>query len=118
MAVWWEKASRAEREAVLATASVAARVVGEDRAGALERREMTAAIRLALLDTLFASGANLLVVPMQDLFGWRDRINQPATVGPSNWTWRLPWPSDRLTTEPVATAMATQIGEWVRRYDR
>jgi 4-alpha-glucanotransferase len=118
MAVWWEKASRAEREAVLATASVAARVVGEDRAGALERREMTAAIRLALLDTLFASGANLLVVPMQDLFGWRDRINQPATVGPSNWTWRLPWPSDRLTTEPVATAMATQIGELVRRYDR
>ena len=35
-------------------------------------------------------------MPMQDLFGWRDRINTPATVGPHNWTWRLPWPIDAV----------------------
>jgi 4-alpha-glucanotransferase len=118
MSVWWEMAPRAEREAVLAMPSVAARLAPEARALALERSELTVAIREALLETLFASGANLLVVPMQDLFGWRDRINQPATVGPSNWTWRLPWPSDRLATESVPMAVATQIREWVKEHDR
>ena len=37
---------------------------------------------------------------MQDLFGWRDRINVPGTVGDDNWTWRLPWPVDRLRHVP------------------
>ena len=30
---------------------------------------------------------------VQDVFGWRDRINEPATVNDDNWTFRLPWPS-------------------------
>jgi 4-alpha-glucanotransferase len=118
MAVWWEQAPRAEREAVLAVPSIAERIAPEDRAQAIENAGLTDAVREALLDVLFASGANLLVLPIQDLFGWRDRINQPATVGPSNWAWRLPWPSDRLTTEPVAMAVSTQVTEWVRKYKR
>lgn len=118
MAVWWERAPRAEREAVLAIPSVAERLAPEDRTRAIESARLTDRVREALLDVLFASGAGLLLLPIQDLFGWRDRINQPATVGPSNWTWRLSWPSDRLTTEPVAMAIATQVKEWVRRYGR
>ena len=55
---------------------------------------------------------------VQDVFGWRDRINQPATVSDANWTWRLPWPSDRLSTEPEAMEIATQLQEWCRRYRR
>ncbi len=118
MAVWWETARREEREAVLAMPSISARLAPEDRARAIEHAALTDAMREALLESLFASGANLLIVPMQDLFGWRDRINQPATVGPMNWTWRLPWPSNQLATEPVAMAVATQIQEWVRKYGR
>ena len=57
-----------------------------------------------MLETLYASGANLMILPIQDVFGWRDRINTPATVGDDNWTWRLPWASDRLFAEP---------GQWV-----
>ena len=71
-----------------------------------------------LLECLYASGADLLILPVQDVFGWRDRINQPATTGDSNWTWRMPWPCDRLGTEPVAIAVATQLQEWSRRYGR
>ena len=48
---------------------------------------------------LFASLPNLLLLPVQDVFGWRDRINAPATVTDDNWTWRLPWPVDRLDEE-------------------
>ena len=66
-------------------------------------------MRDALLEALFASGSNLLILPIQDVFGWRDRINQPATVGDQNWTWRLPWPSDRLLTQPEAIAVALQL---------
>lgn len=39
-------------------------------------------------------------IPMQDVFGWRDRINTPATVGDHNWTWRLPWPIDQWAAMP------------------
>jgi 4-alpha-glucanotransferase len=116
--VWWEKAPRAEREAVLAIPSLSGRLAPDDRARALDSASLTDSMREALLETLFASGANLLILPMQDLFGWRDRINEPATVGPSNWTWRLPWPSDRLAAEPAAMAVATQIREWGRMYGR
>ena len=66
----------------------------------------------------FASGADILILPIQDAFGWRDRINQPATVGSDNWTWRMPWPSDRLTTEPQAIEIAKQLQEWSRRHGR
>lgn len=118
MVVWWEKAPRAEREAVLAIPSLGARLAPEDRARAVESDSLPGALREALLDVLFASGASLLILPIQDLFGWRDRLNQPATVNSSNWTWRLPWPTDRLATEPAAMAVATQLREWATRYGR
>jgi 4-alpha-glucanotransferase len=118
MAVWWEMASRAEREAVLAVPSLRTRLSDEDRARALEAPELFHALREALLEALFSSGAELLILPVQDVFGWRDRINQPATVSPSNWTWRLPWPVDLLSSEPVALAAATQLREWAGRYRR
>ena len=59
-------------------------------------------MREALLDVLFASGSDLLILPIQDVFGWFDRINIPATVGEHNWTWRLPAPVDRLSEERFA----------------
>jgi 4-alpha-glucanotransferase len=55
---------------------------------------------------------------MQDVFGWHDRINQPATVGGINWTWRLPWPVDRLSKEPQALAAAAQLKAWTLRHGR
>jgi 4-alpha-glucanotransferase len=55
-----------------------------------------------LLELAFRSGSNDLFLPVQDLFGWRDRINVPGTVGPHNWTWTLPWDVDRLGETPEA----------------
>jgi 4-alpha-glucanotransferase len=118
MTVWWEQASREERDAVLATPALRERLTDEDRAAALDTRELTHSTREALLEALFAAGSDLVILPIQDLFGWRDRINQPATVGDANWTWRLPWPADQMTSEPTAMAMATQLAEWARRTGR
>jgi 4-alpha-glucanotransferase len=118
MVVWWETAPPDEREAVLRIPSIAARVTGEERTRALESGALTHVCREALLEALFESGSNLLILPIQDVFGWRDRINQPATIGDANWTWRLRWPVDRLTSEPEAMAVATQLREWAARYRR
>jgi 4-alpha-glucanotransferase len=118
MTIWWEGAPREERQAVLDVPTVAARLTDEDRTRALDGRALPHAVREALVEALFASGADLLILPIQDVFGWRDRINLPATVGKDNWTWRLPWPSDRLATEPEAMAVATQLREWATRHGR
>ena len=118
MAVWWEGAPRADKERALAIPSVRVRLTEEDRARAVDAPGLPDGVRDALLDALFASSAQLLILPIQDVFGWRNRINTPATVSPLNWTWRLPWPSERLLTEPVAIAAAAQLSEWARRHGR
>ena len=55
---------------------------------------------------VFAAGSDLVLVPVQDLFGWRDRINVPAVVDDTNWSWQLPWPADRLADQPEAAERA------------
>jgi 4-alpha-glucanotransferase len=118
MAVWWESASDDEKQAVLDIPSIGAAITNEDRGRVLSAPGFPPPVREALLEALYASGADLVILPVQDVFGWRDRINQPATVGRENWTWRLPWPSDRLPTEPEAIAVAQQLAVWARRYSR
>jgi 4-alpha-glucanotransferase len=118
IAIWWESAPEEEREAVLDICSVKVRLSQEDRARAVGEQTLSRAVRDALLEVLFASGADLLILPIQDVFGWRDRINQPATVNSGNWTWRLPWPCDRLAQQPDAIAVANQLREWAHRYRR
>ena len=118
MVIWWESAPRDEKEAVLAIPSILEHLAPDDVDGALTAPSLPHAVREAMLGSLYASGSNLLILPIQDVFGWRDRINQPATVGSDNWTWRLPWPSDRLPTEPAAMSVARQLEEWSARHKR
>ena len=118
MTIWWENASIEEKRAVLAIPSVCERLGAGDRSALTERSELSHSMREALLEALYASGANLLILPVQDVFGWRDRINTPATVGEENWTWRLPWASDRLSTEPQAMNVAEQLRLWSERHGR
>ncbi len=118
MVLWWEQAGADERTAVLAIPSVAARLAPEDVAAAIGDASLAHAVREALLEVLYAAGSSLVVLPVQDIFGWRERINQPATVGPHNWTFRLPWPVDRLSRQPESLALATQLAEWSARHGR
>ena len=118
MAAWWEQAPPEERAAILEIPAIHARLGDDDGASLLDAPGFPTAVHEALLDALFASASDLLILPIQDVFGWRDRINQPATVSDTNWTWRLPWPADRLETEPEATAAATQLRDWAQRHGR
>jgi 4-alpha-glucanotransferase len=113
LVTWWDGAPPDERARVvagipsLATRSLEA--VGADGA---------AAIRDALLETLAASSSDLLILPIQDVFGWRDRINVPGTITDDNWTWRLPWPADGLLDQPEAHSRAETLLRWMQQYDR
>ena len=118
MAIWWATAAADEREAVLAIPSLHMRLGLRHRRLALKAPDLLAPVRDTLIEVLYAAGSDLLILPIQDVFGWCDRINQPATVNTSNWTWRLPWPTDRLSEEPEARAAAARLAGWGRSHSR
>ena len=99
LAEWWDTAPREERVEALKVPDLAG-------AGFTPDSPFDDRLRDALLATIYRSGANLVVLPIQDIFGWRDRINVPGTVGTENWTWRLPFPVGELLTRPDAAERA------------
>ena len=117
LVVWWENAPMEERRAIVEIPTLRT-ALGTDAPRAIDSTELSPALRDALLETLFASGSDLLVLPIQDVFGWRDRINQPATIGAHNWTWKLPWSSDRLLGERESVDAAEKLRVWATRHGR
>jgi 4-alpha-glucanotransferase len=115
MAVWFERAP-AEERALLARAPTIADLARGRADLALDA--YTDAVRDVLLESLYASGSNVLILPVQDVFGWRDRINEPATVGEDNWTYRLRWPVDRLGQTTDARERAATLNGWAGKYGR
>lgn len=118
LAEWWTELPAGDRGAVLRLKSVAQGLAatedvssrtgsGEEPASAFTAPSaFTPAVRDALLQVLLSSGSRLVILPVQDVFGWVDRINTPATVDQANWSWRLPWPVEALIEqeEPVERA--------------
>jgi 4-alpha-glucanotransferase len=111
MRVWWEHAPAAERAAAL-------QVPGLDASGASPESPFSAPLRDAFLRVLFHAGSDLLILPIQDVFAWSDRINTPATVGADNWTYRLPWPVDRLGDVHEAREAASRLRRWAEQSGR
>jgi 4-alpha-glucanotransferase len=99
LAEWWSKADPEERREFLKLPPFASLPKGEDAT-------LTPGLRDAILEALFASGSQYLILPFGDLFGWPDRINTPGVVNGENWRWRLPWPVDRLSEQPEARERA------------
>ena len=75
-------------------------------------------VRDGLLARLYHAGSNLVLLPIQDIFGWRDRVNQPATVSDLNWTYVLPWPVDEMAGQPEARERADRLAEWSHQTGR
>lgn len=115
LAAWWDEAGAADRAATLA---VAVPVTARGAEPPNPESPFVPAVRDALVEALYASGSDLLVLPVQDVFGWTDRINVPATVGDSNWTWKLPWFVDDLAAQPDAQERQRALRVWGRRHGR
>jgi 4-alpha-glucanotransferase len=83
VADWWDGMPDDERRAFLALPALAP----------LRARGATSfdeGVRDALLELVYGSGSDLLLLPFQDAFGMRERVNVPGTVNEENWTYRTP----------------------------
>jgi len=74
--------------------------------------------RKAVLQSLLSAGSALTLIPIQDVFGWTDRINTPAVVDDINWTWRLPWFVDSWLDPTETVARADELKAWTRSHGR
>jgi 4-alpha-glucanotransferase len=102
LASWWESLSAADQKQILTMPSVQRHLATDPTP------------RDAILRALLESPSRLTIIPIQDLFGWRDRINTPAKVGEENWTWIMPWPVDRLHEVDEARSRAEALARWSR----
>jgi 4-alpha-glucanotransferase len=83
LADWFDAMPADERAAFLALPSLAPlRARGAAR--------FDDGVRDAILDLVYRSGSDLLLLPFQDAFGLRERVNVPGTVNGENWTYRIP----------------------------
>ena len=70
------------------------------------------------LATLLSAGSSLTLIPIQDAFGWPDRINTPSVVNDENWTWRVPSPVDTWLDWPTGIARADRLRGLTREAGR
>ena len=111
LAEWWESADGDERSRAIEFPALADAAIMVDETYSPRLRD-------ALLTTLFGSGSDLVLLPVQDIFGWTDRINTPAVVAADNWTWRLPWPVDTLRDDDEAIERAEFLERLSRKTGR
>jgi 4-alpha-glucanotransferase len=111
LAEWWDNAGPKERH-------LCAGIPGLRESGCDPDAPFGPRTRDALLRVLFRAGSHFVIVPFQDLFGWRDRVNVPAVVSEENWTWRLPWPIDDLDALPEARERAAFVRALARECGR
>ncbi|MGH7906239.1 MAG: 4-alpha-glucanotransferase, partial [Candidatus Binataceae bacterium] len=111
MAVWWRISRPDERRNLLESLGLDS---GVDGAGGRLDESMLGAI----LEKLYAAPSILSIEPLQDLFGWDARINHPGTVGPGNWSWRLPATIADLMGNSAIMRQAEKLSAIARRTGR
>lgn len=108
---WWEGLQDWEREHQLAQPQLA-------HLRGPEQKKYAPATRQALLELAYQASSDALLTPITDALGWRDRMNTPGTVGPHNWTFRLPWTADQLFSAPEPVAAARMLAHLAERHGR
>ncbi|HJL14722.1 MAG TPA: 4-alpha-glucanotransferase [Sandaracinaceae bacterium LLY-WYZ-13_1] len=110
-AAWWEQLPDHQRAAIREIPQLGR--LPEDLT-----RSYNHHVHRALLEALYESPSRLVLLPIQDLFGLRERINVPNTVGPQNWSWRLPWSIDTMDREDHVGGQLDDLATLARRSDR
>ena len=104
LAEWWATLGQAERELLMKEANLPA----ETDCGSpiLDERSLD-----AILEWLYGSPAQLVITPIQDLFGWDARINLPGTIADTNWSWRLPFDIETGMQNPQILQRISKLRE-------
>ncbi len=108
LAEWWDTMAAEERRELLALPELAPL-----RARAPARFDD--GVRDALLALVYGAGSDLLLLPFQDAFGARERINVPGTVTEQNWTYRIPVDLATLAADRAARDRLRALAEGAGR---
>ncbi len=107
---WWATVAEDERQRF-------ARGLGLDPEAAHETT-LSDAVREQILNKLYASPAQLVVTPIQDLFGWTERINLPGSITANNWRWRLPFDPLSAVDDPALRVRIEELRLMAERTGR
>lgn len=110
VAAWWVTLSEAEREQL-------ATLAGQDALAWKASAGFSPEIHRGLVRLLYGSGSELALLLVQDALGARERINTPGTVGPDNWTYRIPAVAT-LQADPAIRARMGWLAESARASGR
>ncbi len=72
----------------------------------------------ALLRLLFSARSSIAMILAPEIFGSRERINTPNTVGPQNWAYRLPATLEKLEEDVTLRTRLETFGELLRESGR
>jgi 4-alpha-glucanotransferase len=97
-AEWWDALPAEEKKALLAIPALAK--LAPDQA-------FDDQVRDTLLEVLYQAPSVLVIVPLQDTLGTRERVNVPGTVGPENWTYRMATSVEALARTDAAERLRT-----------
>jgi 4-alpha-glucanotransferase len=103
LTAWWREQPVAEREKFVRALGLESRV----NPGSI----LGEAARDAILAALYAAPSRLVIIPIQDLFGWSARINRPGTISDSNWTYRIPLTLERLRRSRAIQSRVAKLRE-------
>jgi len=83
LADWYDALPAKERDAFL-------QIPGLSRLALRPPPRFDAAVRDEILELVFRSASDLVLLPLQDALGRRERVNTPGTVNDVNWSYRNP----------------------------
>jgi 4-alpha-glucanotransferase len=99
---WWAMLGEAERKRLMEAVNRPA--PADCTSAILDEAQLD-----AILESVYSSPAQLVVTPIQDLFGWDARINVPGTIADANWCWRLPFDLETSLEDPHVRRRAAAI---------
>ncbi len=83
LADWWDTADTAEKKLFWNLIS-----------GETTKPPVFAKAREKAISSLLGARSRIIILPIQDIFGAKDRVNIPGTLGDHNWTYRFPTPAE------------------------
>ena len=111
LATWWKTLPIEEREVFLA-------MIGKQADQVLPADPFSDTLHTAILDRLMGSGSAMVILPIQDLFGFSEQINRPGTVGFHNWRYRLPVTLSTLQKQPPYQNKLLTLRKLIDRHQR
>jgi len=103
LTVWWHAQPIADREKFVRELGLEGKVN--------PRRMLEEAALDAVLALLYAGRSRLVIIPIQDLFGWSARINRPGVVSDFNWTYRIPLTLERMRRSRAIQSRVAKVRE-------